>query len=140
MEAPSCQDTFSVDYVSNLIRSADTAPSIDKKYADISAIFTYILRFPDIATKQPEIAHAIRQKCKSVEGVMSNLIANETISFDMGSQLVQLASQVLHMTDEIAAFDCDEVTHVIPTRLRTATPTITSYYSGDEYDSDSDSD
>lgn len=101
-------DNFDINYVQHLIQNVETSTTDLDRCQHFIPIFSYLLKFPELVTIHPELAFSIRQKAKMVEPSVSDMIAKESVPFELGSEMVQLAEQLLQMTNELAGFDFEE--------------------------------
>lgn len=99
-------EAFDVKQIGYLLTAAESAPPGDKQCDAFIQLLTHLTKVP--LTDHPEFACAVRQKCKTIESNVNDLIETGTIDFDKGIQLMHIGSILLKQTEDYSSFDYDE--------------------------------
>jgi hypothetical protein len=86
---------FDLEFFSELMSIVDQASIPAEKIEACIIAGTYLLNYPDILSNFSEMVPDLLSKCEMIMEMTQEAIINEEISFDTGSELIELLNKLL---------------------------------------------
>lgn len=98
-------EDFDMVYITGLLQEVDQTEGIGPKHNIVLDIFEYIIRFPYFFIENPKFARAARCKAIEIRNEVNDYVADCIITFELGANITQLATQIVEFTEFVSDFD-----------------------------------
>lgn len=98
-----------VKVISTLIRDVENAKGGSDRCVYVKKILEYLLEHLDFVKSSPEFCLAAREKCREFEESVNNLVCDDEISFEFGTEILAFSQRFLDETKEFSDFEAPEV-------------------------------
>lgn len=99
---------FDCDYLEAQIAAVNLTKDVASRAPITERILRYLLRFPMLVEVYPQFMLDAREKCRELQQNLNELVIEDTLTFEYASELNELCTQLMTMTESLADFDLDE--------------------------------